>query len=80
MIHGTLLDTSGNVFESPHAREGQSLPCSENSRNLALFPCEMEQDSRMRRDAQSSTILNPSQDWCSRTFHITPEELFLQMV
>ena len=29
---------------------------------MALSHCEMEQDSRLRRDAQSSTIPNPSQE------------------
>ena len=53
---------SGNVFESLHAREGQSLPRFENSRNLALSLSEMKQDSRMRRDARSSTIPNQSQE------------------
>ena len=61
MIHGTLCIT-GNVCESLLAREGQSLPSFENSRNLALSLCELKQDSRMRREAQSSTIPNPSQE------------------
>ena len=63
------MGISGNVFESLPAREGQSLPRFENSRNLAWSFCEMkqdtrivEQDSRMRGDAWSSTILNPSQE------------------
>ena len=63
------MGISGNVFESLPAREGQSLPRFENSMNLALSPCEMkqdsrimEQDSRMRGDARSSTIPNPSQE------------------
>ena len=56
------MGTSGNVFESLPAREGLSLPRFENSKNLALPPCEMKQDSRMRRDAQSSTIPRPSQE------------------
>ena len=56
------MGTSGNVFESLPAREGQSLPRFENSRNLTLSPCEMKQDSRMRRDAQNSTIPNPGQE------------------
>ena len=56
------MGISGNVFESLPAREGQFSPRFENSRNLALSPCEMKQDSRMRRDAQSSTIPNPSQE------------------
>ena len=37
---------------------------------MALSPCEMKQDSRMRRDAQSSTIPNPSQEGVQRpSFH-----------
>ena len=64
MPHDTrdAMGTSGNVFESLPARKGQSSPRFENSRNLALYPCELEQESRMRREAQSSTIPNPSQE------------------
>ena len=52
----------GNVFESLLARERQSLLSFENSRNLALSLCEMKQDSRMRREARSSTLQDPSQE------------------
>ena len=35
----------------------------------------MEQDSRMRRDAQSSTITKPKSRLVFQDVHITPEEL-----
>ena len=73
MPHETrnAMCTSGNVFESLPAREGQSSPRFENSRNLGLYPCELEQESRMRRDAQSSTVPNPSQERVQGPLHHT---------
>ena len=63
------MGISGIVFESPPAREGQSIPRFQNSMYLAWSLCEMkqdsrimEQDSRMRGDARSSTLPIPSQE------------------
>ena len=65
------LGTSGNVFECLPAREGPSSALFENSRNLASSSCGMEQESRMRRDAQSSTKPNPNQEKVQRPLYHT---------
>ena len=67
MIHGILLDTSGNVFESLPAREGPSSAVFENSRNLAsscglrpdITGNTMVPEREMRREPQNSSILVP---------------------
>ena len=56
------MGIQGNVFESLSARHGHSSPLFDNSKNLASSSCGMEQSSGMRREGQSSTVPNPSQE------------------
>ena len=84
------MGTSGNVFDSPPAREGPSSALLENSRNLASSSCglgpgntgnRMEHGRGVRQEPQSSSIPTPrfNQGIANGTHKVILEKTYLHL-